>query len=345
MHRSPGSNDEKSTVIKHVVQELVSEMKITAIVCTYNRCQSLARALESLALSILPEATEWDVLVVNNNSSDQTEAVVRDICLRYPGRFRYLFEPQQGKSYALNTGIREARGNILAFVDDDVIVEPEWLQNLTFVLQDGQWAGSGGRILPEPGFVPPDWLALEGPLSLIGALCAYCNLGDKSCEFTDPPYGANMAFRKEMFCKHGYFRTDLGPRPNSEMRSEDTEFGRRLMTAGERLCYVPSAIVYHEIHERRVRKEFFLAWWFEFGRGSVRATGRGLGAWQTLKILGRTCLTTLEWVLTINSQHRFYRKCRVWYGGGKIVEACQRARGADSAGRQVKRQAGGESRI
>lgn len=324
---------------------LAAEMTITVILCTYNRCQSLARALESLAGSILPETTEWEVLVVNNNSSDQTEGIVKDFSLRYPRRFRHLFESQQGKSHALNAGIREARGNILAFVDDDVIVEPEWLQNLTFVLQDDKWAGSGGRILPEPGFVPPHWMAVEGPLSLIGALCAYCNLGDMSCEFINPPYGANMAFRKEMFSKYGYFRTDLGPRPNSEMRSEDTEFGRRLMAAGERLCYVPSAIVYHEIHEHRVQKEFFLAWWFEFGRGSVRAIGRGLGTWRTLKIFGRTSLTTLQWILTFNSQRRFYRKCRTWFGAGKIVEVCQQARGADAAGQEVKRQAGGESRI
>ena len=105
-------------------------MKITVILCTYNRCQSLVRALDSLAASILSETIEWEVLVVDNNSSDQTKAIVEDFCRQYPGRFRYLFEPQQGKSYALNAGIREARGDILAFVDDDVTVEPMWLQNL-----------------------------------------------------------------------------------------------------------------------------------------------------------------------------------------------------------------------
>ncbi len=319
-------------------------MHITVILCTYNRYQSLARALDSVAVSVVPETIEWEVLVVDNNSSDQTEAVVKDFSHRFPGRFRYLFEPQQGKSYALNSGIGEARGDILVFVDDDVIVEPEWLQNLTSALNDSHWAGCGGKILPQQGFVPPHWLALEGHSSLIGALCAYCNLGDASCEFTNPPYGANMAFRKEMFDKYGYFRTDLGPRPDSEMRSEDTEFGRRLMSGGERLCYVPSAIVYHEIHDYRVRKEFFLAWWFEFGRGSVRAAGSGLGVWKIFKILGRASLTTVQWVLTFDSQNRFYRKCRIWYEAGKIIEVWHQVTNSNSARHKLEGQAGG-SRI
>src|SRR5579863_1127417 len=185
-------------------------MHITVILCTYNRCQSLARALDSVAVSVVPEAIEWEVLVVDNNSNDQTETVVKDFSHRFPGRFRYLFERQQGKSYALNSGVGEARGDILAFVDDDVTVEPEWLQNLTSALLDSQLSGCGGRILPQRGFVPPNWLALDGPYNLVGALCAYFDLGDVSRELKEPPFGANMAFRKEMFARYGDFRTDLG---------------------------------------------------------------------------------------------------------------------------------------
>ena len=317
-------------------------LNITVILCTYNRCQSLARALDSVAAQTFSESVEWEVLVVDNNSRDQTRDVAEDFCRR-PGRFRYLFEPRQGKSYALNAGIREARGDILAFLDDDVTVEPTWLQNLTSVLHDGQWAGSGGRILPMRGFVPPRWLALDGPYNLAGALCAYCNPGDVPGELKDPPYGANMAFRKEMFGRYGHFRTDLGPRPNSEMRFEDTEFGRRLMAGGERLRYVPSAIVYHEVHESRVRKEFFLAWWFDFGRGSVRETGKSLNTSEILKILARTLLTTPRWVLTVGSQRRFYLKCRIWYEVGKIVEIYHQANGANA--RRTQSEAAGDGRV
>ena len=313
-------------------------MKVTTILCTYNRCQSLAKTLDSLAAPILPESIEWGVLVVDNNSSDQTAAVVLEFQRRYPGRFRYLFEARQGKSYALNAGIREARGDILAFVDDDVTVEPTWLQNLTSVLHDSRWAGSGGRILPIRGFVPPRWLALDGPCNLIGAVCAYFDHGEMSGELKEPPFGANMAFRKDMFARYGYFRTDLGPFPSEKIGFEDTEFGRRLMAAGERLCYVPTAVVYHEILEHRVRKEYLLTWWFDFGRGSVRQTGNSLGAWVTLKILGRTFLTSLQWLVSFNSQRRFYRKTRIWYAAGRIVEAYQQARSAKSPADKLERQ-------
>src|SRR5271169_6552202 len=130
-------------------------MRITVILCTFNRCQLLAEALHSVAVSTLPESVEWEVLVIDNNSTDQTREVVEDFCRRYPGRFRYLFEPQQGKSHALNTGIREARGDILIFTDDDVTVEPTWIHNLAAPLHSGEWMGGGGRTLPERSFSPP----------------------------------------------------------------------------------------------------------------------------------------------------------------------------------------------
>src|SRR4051812_25103238 len=98
-------------------------MKLTVLLCTYNRCNSLAEALKSAAKLALQPFIDWEVLVIDNNSSDRTREVIEDFCNRYPGRFRYLFEAQQGKSYALNSGIRESSGDILAFMDDDVIVE------------------------------------------------------------------------------------------------------------------------------------------------------------------------------------------------------------------------------
>jgi hypothetical protein len=107
---------------------------------------------------------------------------------------------------------------------------------------------------------------------------------------------------------------------------------------------VPSAIVYHEIHEYRVRKEFFLAWWFEFGRGSVRAAG-GLGAWQLFKIFGRACLIGVRWVFTLNSQKRFYRKCRIYYAAGKIVEVFHHTKNISSPAHNLERQAGKEHNI
>jgi glycosyltransferase involved in cell wall biosynthesis len=219
-------------------------MKITVILCTYNRCQSLVKALGSVATSVLPDSVEWEVVVVDNNSRDRTRDVVEEFCRRYPERFRYLFHPEQGKSHALNAGIREAQGDILAFMDDDVIVGPMWLQNLTAYLHNVDWAGAGGRIVPQRTFAPPRWLSLEEPHAL--SPFALFDLGHEAGELTEAPFGTNMAFRRELFKKYGGFRTDLGPCPGSQIRGEDSEFSQRLLAAGERLRYEPSAVVYRD---------------------------------------------------------------------------------------------------
>src|SRR5579862_4590594 len=99
---------------------------MNVILCTYNRCRELANGLNSVAVSTLPEGVEWEVLVVDNNSVDQTREVMENFRARYAGRLRYLFEPRPGKSHALNAGIRASQSDVLAFLDDDVTVEPTW---------------------------------------------------------------------------------------------------------------------------------------------------------------------------------------------------------------------------
>lgn len=303
-------------------------MKITVILCTYNRAGDLANALNSVAASTLPQSTEWEVLVVDNNSTDQTPTVVEGFCLRFPGRFRYLFEPQQGKSHALNAGIQEARGDLLAFMDDDVTVEPTWLQNLTAALSDGEWVGSGGRILPERTFQVPRWLSVEGRYAL--APLALFDLGEQTGPLNEPPFGTNMAFQKNMFDKYGGFRTDLGPRPGNEIRNEDTEFGRRLLLAGERLRYEPSAVVYHSVSHNRIQKRYFLTWWFDKARADIREFGLSPDTkWSVagipLKMFPRLALWTVRWVLALDPSSRFSNKIKAWGMAGQIVECCHQA--------------------
>ena len=311
-------------------------MNVTVILCTHNRCRILTKALESVAASKVPDSVTWEVLVVDNNSSDQTREVVEDFCRRHPGRFRYLFEREPGKSHALNAGIRESRGEVLAFLDDDVTVEPTWLRNLTAPLHDGEWGGVGGRTLPEQTFSRPRWLALEGPYSMGGVLAALFDLGDNPCELDRPPYGANMAFQKKMFEKYGSFRTDLGPSPNPEIPrpNEDTEFGRRLMKAGERLWYEPSAVVRHPVLANRLKKKYFLRWWFDYGRAQIRERGKRPPVWRiprhyfsVPRMIGtRLAVRALRWVLTLDPQERFFWKSRVWLDAGQIMEIPRVAR-------------------
>ncbi len=267
--------------------------------------------------------------MVDNNSRDETRAVVEDFCRRYPDRFRYFFEPQPGKSYALNAGIREARGDVLAFCDDDVTVEPTWLQNLTAALRNGEWVGSGGRVLPERNFSLPHWLTLEERYAL-GPLAMF-DLGPEAGQLSEPPFGNNMAFQKKMFNKYGCFRTDLGPQPGSEIRSEDTDFGGRLLAAGERLRYEPSAVVYHSVPESRLQKKYFLAWWFDKARADIRALGippetRWFVLGIPLYMFRRLAVWTLRWFFAIEPPHRFSCKLNVWITVGSVVESYRQSR-------------------
>ncbi|MGA9416545.1 MAG: glycosyltransferase [Terriglobales bacterium] len=309
-------------------------MKVTVIVCTYNRCQSLAKALDSVASSVLPESVEWEVLVVDNNSKDQTAAIVNEFSRRHPGRFHYLFEARQGKSHALNSGIRQARGEVLAFMDDDVTVGPTWLRTLTAPLNNGEWAGVGGRILPAQSFSPPSWLPTKGRYSMVGMLALF-DLGDQPGQLNQPPFGTNMAFPRRVFSKYGGFRTDMGPCPGSEIRNEDTEFGRRLLAAGERLRYEPAAIVYHAIPEERLERAYFLAFWFDHGRASVREWKKGRDIFGIprpyfwiLSIGTKLPWRALRWLLTLNPQRRFFYKGFVWMTVGTILEIYRQSFGA-----------------
>jgi glycosyltransferase involved in cell wall biosynthesis len=298
-------------------------MDVTVVLCTYNRSESLARALESVCASVVDPAIEWELVVVDNNSSDGTRQVVRAHEYRHPDRMRYLFEPQPGKSHALNVGVREARGEVLAFVDDDVTVEPTWLQNLTTPLRAGAWAGAGGRILPVWRQPPPRWLPTNEPYGL--APLAVFDLGSEPGPIPEPPFGTNMAFRREMFSRYGGFRTDLGPRPGSQIRGEDTEFGRRLISGGEVLRYEPSAIVHHPVSGERLKKQYFLDWWFDNGRGTIRERSTPPASQHTIcgipfQVVRGVAACTVRWLAAKGAAHRFHRKTVLWTKLGEAAE-------------------------
>jgi GT2 family glycosyltransferase len=289
----------------------------------------LAKALESVAASELPNSVEWEVLVVDNNSRDQTREVVQDFCRRDPLHFRYLFESRQGKSHALNAGIAHACADILAFTDDDVTVEPTWLRELTHPLEDPEWLGTGGRVFLPVDFVVPSWLRLDDPSWILGIL-AYFDPGSEPGTFPKglPPIGANMAYRKKAFLKYGGFRTDLGPRPGRALRYEDTELGWRLLNAGERIKYVPSAIVRHEIPPERVNKKYFLVYFYGYGRAAIRTRGKRKPVWlipRPVFSLANRIVNLLPrrisaWLLQSDPGKRFHSKCYVWMTVGEMVE-------------------------
>lgn len=284
---------------------------VSVVIATFDRPDALARCLSSLAQSVMTEP--WDCIVVDNGSTiDYAKAT-------YGAPVSYINEPRRGKSHALNAGVRAAKGDILAFTDDDVIVDSDWLGNLTRNLRSGEWIGAGGKILPQNGFTHPRWLATAEPYNLGPILYSQFDLGDEpkrldgSTSETRVPYGANYAFRREMFEKHGWFRTDRGPGGSGPRNREDIEWGNRLVSAGEKIIYDPRAIVRHEIKTERLRKSYFLGQFYEYGKSDVLERREPpcyfhlltcLFFWMPRRIAG--------WLLSFGPQRRFYMRCWIW---------------------------------
>jgi hypothetical protein len=190
--------------------------------------------------------------------------------------------------------------------------------------------GAGGRILPEWTCSPPRWLSLEDRHTL-APLVAF-DLGSEAGPLNEAPFGTNMAFRKEMFEKYGSFRTDLGPQPGSEIRGEDSEFGDRLLAAGEALRYEPSAVVYHPVSDHRIQKKYFLKWWFDKGRANIRQSRVQSGVKIhppeiSLHRISRLSMTSLRWMWTLNPPARFSRKIDAWEQIGEMTECFRRSLG------------------
>jgi glucosyl-dolichyl phosphate glucuronosyltransferase len=246
-------------------------MDISVILCTYNRSESLSRVLQDLDNSVCPEDMDWEVLIVDNNSSDGTKGVADDFVRKNPRRFRYIFEGRQGKSIALNTGIESAQGNILAFTDDDVFIDDRWLAQLKRVFEDFACIGVGGRVVPVFTSKRPSWLRVDSWKPFLNALVAF-DFGEKPIALREAPFGANMAFSKSAFARYGVFRIDLGPtEKNLGGKGEDDEFGHRLITNDELVMYAPDAVVYHPVEKKRMTRKYFRTWYFNLGRYFAKA--------------------------------------------------------------------------
>lgn len=223
MHHSPRSQPLKIRMI-------------SVIICTYNRSRLLEKTLNSVAQLRHPPVP-WELVIVENNCTDDTAQVVRRFAENPGLSVRYFSETKQGISHARNAGIRAARGDILAMTDDDVILDPQWLCDIHKTFDRFNCLGVGGRIVPLWMSQRPSWLEMDGPRSLMRAVLAF-DLGENSCELNDanPPFGANMCFRRSAFEKYGLFRADLGRKYKSLMLGEDTEFCLRLLHSGRSSC-------------------------------------------------------------------------------------------------------------
>jgi glucosyl-dolichyl phosphate glucuronosyltransferase len=298
---------------------------ISVIICTYNRCQSLAVVLDSIARMDVPPELPWELIVVDNNSKDNTRTVVADfIRASALANVRYIFEPQPGLSYARNRGIEEARGEIIAFTDDDVTVDKAWLQGVQAAFNQFDCAAIAGRVVPVWPGPKPVWFAESGPFATPKAIVAFEH-GDVAHPITRDLCGANMAFRRFVFDKYGLFRTDLGRTENILMGGEDIEFVLRIKNAGQVVLYMPSAIVFHPVSEERMQRSYFQDWCFNGARSQVRLEGFPNNAvfyGGVPRYLFRDLVeSALKWIFSLEPKRRFYYKLQVYIVAGTILEA------------------------
>ncbi len=228
-------------------------IRITAAICTHNRDEVLGEAIESLLNQTLPP-DQYEVLVVDNNSSDATAGLVANFS---PGRnLTYLFEPRQGLSYARNTAVRAAAGEIIAFLDDDAIASPQWLAALleAYAAYPDAWA-VGGKVEPQWAGQRPDWLTdkLLPQLSMR-------DLGSQTAPLSPHQtlFGVNCSFRRSIFATIGLFRTDLGRDGGLLMGSEEVELQKRIWACNKLIIYTPAALVWHRVPAERLCRRYFV---------------------------------------------------------------------------------------
>lgn len=241
-------------------------MTFSIVIATYNRARDLQQTLGSLA-GLRPSGP-WEVIVVDNNSTDETRDVVRRAADGFPAPLRYVFEPQQGRSPALNAGIRQARGRIIVTTDDDVRVEPDWLDRAARGLDAHECDYVGGRVLPIWGGERPVWLP-DRP-GKQWAVIALLDYGARPLEFgRRVPLGVNMAFRRDAFDRAGLFDVNTGRRAGTLLGQEVREWCIRARAAGVRGFYLPEMVVRHIIPAARLNKRYFRRWFY--WRGISRA--------------------------------------------------------------------------
>jgi glycosyltransferase involved in cell wall biosynthesis len=245
--------------------------RISVIICTYNRCLLLDQTLQSLVRVRVAAGFDSEVLVVDNNSSDRTRETVDAYRERLP--VHYIHEPRQGKTYALNHGVRAARGELLLFTDDDVQLDPEWMTSYAEAAQRHPQAGwFGGRIFLNWERGRPLWLHEECLPALAGYFGLY-DLGATERTYAPedlPPAGANMAVRRQTFRDIGGYREDLGPRGASKGTCDDSELIWRAQKHAIAGVYVAGATCRHFVPHDRLAH----AWFFRYGLGKGRNQGR-----------------------------------------------------------------------
>jgi len=231
------------------------DVKISAVLCTFNRAHYLRRALQSLVAQSLSEG-QYEIIVVDNRSTDDTSQVVRK---EFGGvsNLRYLYEPIQGLSQARNTGWKNARGMYVAYLDDDAVADTEWLGKIVEVFETlkPQPGCVGGRVEPIWEAPQPAWLSDD-----MTSYLAILNYSDAPVALGNPDYlvGASIAYPRQLLETMGGFQTRLGRRGKNLLSNEETLLHRGLKAEGYACMYHPEILAWHHIQASRLKKTWFI---------------------------------------------------------------------------------------
>ena len=229
---------------------------LSVILCTYNRDKYIYNVLRSVAENDYPH-DKYEIVLVNNNSSDNTESECQRFRADYPDiKFLYCVETNQGLSYARNRGIQESRGNLLVYVDDDATVNKAYLRTYAdFFDKTPQAVAAGGPILPVYETEEPSWMSHYTRQLITGRLY----LGDRQRPFAHGAYpgGGNSCYRRSVFDAVGLFNVELGRKGSSLIGAEEKDLYDKMTTLGMRFYYLPTAILYHIIPPSKLTQDYF----------------------------------------------------------------------------------------
>ena len=309
-------------------------LQVSVVIPTFNRCDLLGETIDRLG-SLRPTLSDWELIVVDNNSTDRTRSVVQSRMGSFPVPLRYLFEPTQGRSSALNAGIAATTAPLLAFIDDDVIVADGWLDAAVApLLDDSDLEYTGGPVRPLWEAPRPAWLS--GTRGDLWGTIAICDYGPEPFVFEQRrrvPLGANMAVRRRLFDRIGGFDPTLGRNNGRHLLGQEVpEFLARARGVGARGLYVPSMIVDHHVPARRLTKAYFRKWWY--GQGLSRSqldrrqpmTELGVDLRRARHLAGvplfmwRTAMDdAIEWVGSREPTEHFRREAMLCYFAGYLA--------------------------
>jgi GT2 family glycosyltransferase len=213
---------------------------ISVIVCTHNRAHRLEQTLKSLQGMAVPVDSPWELIIVDNKSSDNTKEIINGFMDKSGLNVKCVIEGRQGLSHARNTGIQESSGNILAFTDDDCIVDRYWVTSISKGFQsDKSIAGIGGRVELYDKMDRRVSIRVHKEQMILASVDRIFNL----------IIGCNMAFDRAVFDKVGMFDTDFGAGARFAS-AEDSDFLYRAYKEGLKIIYSPQVLVYHN-HGRK----------------------------------------------------------------------------------------------